>query len=62
MKDFGLEWTILGHSERRSIFGEKDEGIVSKTQIALENGLKVIYCFGETLTGIRNSIFFRKKG
>lgn len=51
LKDIGLEWVILGHSERRTLFGEKDDLIVSKTKIAIETGLKVIYCFGETLEG-----------
>lgn len=46
IKDIGLEWVILGHSERRTIIKENDELIVSKTKLALENGLKVIYCFG----------------
>ena len=49
LKDIGLEWVILGHSERRTLFGEKDDLIVSKTKLAIEAGLKVIYCFGETL-------------
>jgi triosephosphate isomerase (TIM) len=49
LKDVGLNWVILGHSERRTLFGEKDDLIVSKTKLALESGLKVIYCFGETL-------------
>ena len=46
LKDVGLEWVILGHSERRTIIRENDELIVSKTKLAIENGLKVIYCFG----------------
>lgn len=49
LKDAGLEWVILGHSERRTILKESDDLIVSKTKHALQNGLKVIYCFGETL-------------
>ena len=32
--------------------GEKDDLIVSKTKLAIETGLKVIYCFGETLEGM----------
>jgi triosephosphate isomerase (TIM) len=46
LKDMGIEWVILGHSERRTLMGEKDDLIVSKTKLAIENGLKVIYCFG----------------
>jgi triosephosphate isomerase len=51
IKDIGLEWVILGHSERRALLGEKDSLIVSKTKLAIESGLKVIFCFGETLEG-----------
>ena len=58
LKDIGLNWVILGHSERRTIIKENDELIVSKTKLAIENGLKVIYCFGETLQG--NFIFIQK--
>lgn len=46
LKDIGLEWVILGHSERRTLFGETDPLIVSKTALAISQGLKVIYCFG----------------
>ena len=46
VKDAGLEWVILGHSERRTVMKETDDLIVSKTKIAIENGLKVVYCFG----------------
>lgn len=60
LKDAGLEWVILGHSERRTLFKETDELIVSKTKHALEAGLKVIYCFGETLEGNYLNILERK--
>lgn len=46
LKDIGLEWVILGHSERRTIFKETDDLIVAKTKLALDNGLNVIFCFG----------------
>lgn len=49
LKDIGIEWVILGHSERRHIFCESDELIADKVKHALENGLKVIACVGETL-------------
>ncbi|KNC86924.1 triosephosphate isomerase, cytosolic [Sphaeroforma arctica JP610] len=48
-KDCGIEWAILGHSERRDIFGETDEEIAEKCAFALENGLKIIPCIGEHL-------------
>ena len=47
--DFGIEYVMIGHSERRSYFGETDEIIHDKIKIALKNNLTVIACFGETL-------------
>lgn len=45
----GVEYVILGHSERRSIFKETDELINKKVISALQHGLKPILCCGETL-------------
>jgi triosephosphate isomerase len=49
LKDINVSWVIIGHSERRTHFGESDQGIAKKVEIALKNHLKVIFCFGETL-------------
>ncbi|KAA0195203.1 hypothetical protein HAZT_HAZT004610, partial [Hyalella azteca] len=49
IKDLGCEWVILGHSERRNVFGESDQLISEKIGFALSEGLKVIPCFGEQL-------------
>jgi triosephosphate isomerase len=46
--DFGLKWAIIGHSERRSYYGETDEIVTKKVANALLAGLHVIVCLGET--------------
>lgn len=45
----GANYVILGHSERRSYYGETDAILVEKVARALENNLKVIFCIGEVL-------------
>ncbi|MCJ1325152.1 triosephosphate isomerase [Thelotrema lepadinum] len=47
--DSGIGWTLTGHSERRTILCEKDEFVANKTKAALDGGLGVILCIGETL-------------
>jgi len=49
LKDSGITWTILGHSERRVILQENDDFVASKTKAALDSGLGVILCCGESL-------------
>ncbi|GMM28113.1 triose-phosphate isomerase [Martiniozyma asiatica (nom. inval.)] len=49
LKDLGAEWVILGHSERRAIFQESDEFVADKVAFALEQGVKVILCIGESI-------------
>jgi len=49
LQSSGIGWTLVGHSERRTVLGEGDEFIASKTKAALEGGLGVILCVGETL-------------
>jgi len=48
VKDLGVEYVILGHSERRKYFNETDETINKKIKSALRAGLKAIFCVGET--------------
>jgi triosephosphate isomerase len=45
--DIGCNWVILGHSERRNVFGETDKLIAEKVGYALSVGVKVIACIGE---------------
>jgi triosephosphate isomerase len=49
LKDIGIDWAILGHSERRTILAESDDVVASKTKYATENGVSVIWCCGESL-------------
>ena len=49
LKDLGCSHVIIGHSERRILFSESDELIQKKVKAALDIGLKVIYCCGESL-------------
>ena len=49
LKSVGCEYVILGHSERRAIFGESDEVINKKLKKALVSGIKPIFCVGELL-------------
>lgn len=49
LKDYGFNWTLIGHSERRQFFGDSNEVVGKKTKISLENGLSVIACIGEKL-------------
>jgi len=49
VKDLGLKWTVLGHSERRQYYADTDEVVANKTRNALDNGLDVILCIGESL-------------
>ena len=48
--EMGVEYVIIGHSERRQYFGETDETVNKRTLAALNAGLKVILCVGETLS------------
>jgi len=49
LKDSGITWTLIGHSERRQILQENDDFVASKTKAAIDGGLGVILCCGESL-------------
>lgn len=49
LKDLGCQYVILGHSERRALFGERDDVIQKKMATAFRHGLKPILCIGESL-------------
>ena len=49
VKDIGCEYVIIGHSERRAMYGESDEVTAVKYAAVQNNGLKPIFCIGETL-------------
>ena len=49
LKEIGCHYVIIGHSERRQFFGETDETVNRRIRAALGQGLKVIFCIGETL-------------
>ena len=49
LKEYGVKYAIIGHSERRQYFGETDETVNKRTLTALSAGLVPIVCIGETL-------------
>jgi len=64
IKDVGCNWVILGHSERRHVFGESDQLIGEKVAYALTSGLSLIPCVGEKLeereAGKTEEVVFRQ--
>ena len=56
LKEMGVEYVVIGHSERRQYFGETDVTVNKRTRAALAAGLKVILCVGEMLEDRENGI------
>ena len=50
LKEYGVKYAIIGHSERRQYFGETDESVNMRALTALKNGITPIVCVGETLS------------
>ena len=62
--ELGVEYVIIGHSERRQYFGETDQTVNARVKAALGKGLKPIICVGETLEeregGLVESVLVRQ--
>ena len=50
LKGVGVNTVILGHSERRSLYGETDDSLKLKVIKAIEDGMEIMFCFGEELS------------
>ncbi len=60
LKSVGVQTVILGHSERRAYFHESNELLAEKVNTALQNDMRVIYCFGEELNDRKEGEHFEK--
>jgi enolase len=64
IKDIGVQWVLIGHSERRALYGETDEECATKVELGLAQGLNCMLCIGEQLSerkaGTTNDVCFRQ--
>jgi triosephosphate isomerase len=58
LKSIGVKTVIIGHSERRDIYGESDELLASKTMAAIQKEMRVIFCVGEQLEQRKSGTHF----
>jgi triosephosphate isomerase len=64
LRDLGVVYVLVGHSERRRLFAEDDEAVAAKLRRALDAGLKPVLCVGETLAereGARTHAVLRRQ-
>lgn len=59
LKDIGVKYVIIGHSERRQFFGETNEGVNKRVKAVLKAGLIPIMCVGENLSQRENNQTFK---
>ncbi|MCK5401095.1 MAG: triose-phosphate isomerase, partial [Flavobacteriaceae bacterium] len=59
LKSVGINTVILGHSERRAYFNETDDLLAKKVDAALENNMRIIFCFGEELNDRKTNNHFK---
>ncbi len=57
--DIDIDTVIIGHSERRALFGETDEILAKKVKTALEKNMRVMFCFGEELDDRKSENHFK---
>jgi len=64
LKEAGCQYAIIGHSERRSLYGESDELVAKRHAMAVESGITPILCIGETLeereSGVTEAVVARQ--
>lgn len=58
IRSTGARWTLVGHSERRTLYGENDALLLNKTNAALDAGLGVVFCCGEILAERESQVHF----
>ena len=58
LKSISIQATLLGHSERRAYYNETNESLTKKVKTAQENGIEIIFCFGEELADRKSNKHF----
>lgn len=58
LKEMGASYVLVGHSERRSLFGETDQDVNQKSKLAIEKNLRPVVCIGESLEQREKGLVF----